>query len=318
MQTVTTYPFEFVKTGRQLYRSFPKSTPSQFQVNSWREYFIGCNGLTIGNALKASSRFFVFNSSSKFMSNDNGKTTAPRVVVAGIMTGFVESLWVIPFENIKTVSIQNYFIKQHHMNYTRKTSPPSTNEMIKTAMNTSKSSTPKIPLRGNHHHKPHPTIHGVVEPATRFLQVVQEIHATRGFGGFWQGSLITCTRQVLNSAVWFSSFNAFKQLISPNHDLSPSSTVLVSLLSSVNVILLTQPIDVVKTRVQSSNFRTEYRDTMTCLVRTSMYEGMSKLWSGWLPRFIKVSVGGSITLYSYKAIETGLNMAMNEHPFQAE
>ena len=32
---------------------------------------------------------------------NNNKTTAPRIVIAGVMSGFIETLWLIPFENVK-------------------------------------------------------------------------------------------------------------------------------------------------------------------------------------------------------------------------
>lgn len=273
----------------------------------------GCNALVVGNMLKAGTRFFIFNSTSKFMSNDVGKTTAPRVVVAGLMTGFVESLWVIPFENIKTTIIQNVMLGQ--------VTPDKAHHHDKSAAN------PLLKTQKRHdvHYDPQrlkAITHYNSNPSTTFTTAVREILATRGVGGFFQASGVTLLRQTMNSVVWFSTYHSLKQLFDPSRSavMPPSDVVTLSLsmVSSLAVVGVTQPIDVVKTRMQTKDYATKHRDSMRCLFKTIVHEGFSKLWSGWFPRLIKVSASGSITLWSFTMFQNGVNRAMSERPFSAE
>ncbi|ODV97529.1 hypothetical protein PACTADRAFT_37451 [Pachysolen tannophilus NRRL Y-2460] len=296
VQTLVTYPFEFIKTCRQLQKA---NAGAIFQIaeSHGRDFFIGCNGLAIGNALKASSRFFIFNSTSKFMANDSGSTTAPRVVVAGLMTGFIESLFVIPFENIKTTSIQNFLILQNR------------SKEISDAVMKAKGTLPppSTDLRSNKS-----------PPQYLFLKVCREIYNTRGLRGFTQGSSITVLRQIMNSMVWFSTYNGLKTIIDPLHDLDAVYSLFAGFLSSAAVVAITQPIDVVKTRIQAKDYSKHYKDSFTCLFKIFVNEGIATLWSGWLPRLFKVSLSGTITLASYQAVENTVNLALKENPFAAE
>ncbi|KAI0463515.1 hypothetical protein LJB42_002515 [Komagataella kurtzmanii] len=298
-QTALTYPFEFVKTGSQLHVGTFGS-----RMKHPSSYFKGCKALMIGNTLKASSRFFIFNSASKFMANENGKTTAPRVVVAGLMTGAIETLWVIPFENIKTTIIQNTLELEK--------GKPLSKEPTR-IVNSVKSETKVVRTTKS----PTATQQSFLKtPSTTFTLAIKEIYSTNGIRGFLQGSGLTVFRQMANSMVWFSSYNFIKQGISPNStDISDVTMLGIGMLSSMSVVAITQPIDVVKTRMQSKDAKQVYRDWMTCVVRTSFNEGISKFWAGWLPRLIKVSSSGNITLVTYQLMEYLLNNSMNEQIF---
>lgn len=61
--------------------------------------FRGASALIAGNSLKALARYSVYNSATQFMTDSSGQVSAPQVVVAGMMTGFVESLVIVPFES---------------------------------------------------------------------------------------------------------------------------------------------------------------------------------------------------------------------------
>lgn len=339
VQTAVTYPFEYMKTVSQIENT--KLYPKFEYPDVLKDYFRGCSALCIGNALKASSRFLIFNSFSKFMANESGKTTAPRVVVAGLMTGFVETLWVIPFENIKTTLIQNAIYQQRIENniqpnieiiktINKATKKQQQQQNTSTGARTTKRPTTAATLSPQ---TANPTIpknivseaqHSALtyynkNPQSSFTGVIKEIWKTRGFKGFTQGSLITLLRQSMNSMVWFSTYNFLQQFYDPSRSGTFSTIALTAmgLLSSCAVVAVTQPLDVLKTRMQTKDYKIVYRDIMTCSFKTCMEEGFSKMFAGWLPRLVKVSTSGTITILVYDVVQKGVGLAMNEHPFAA-
>ena len=80
--------------------------------NSLAQLYKGGSALVLGSIVKNGTRIIAYNWLTQFMSIDshngnNNKTTAPRIVIAGVMSGFIETLWLIPFENVKITMIQN-------------------------------------------------------------------------------------------------------------------------------------------------------------------------------------------------------------------
>ncbi|CDK27320.1 unnamed protein product [Kuraishia capsulata CBS 1993] len=298
---------------RELIRRAPHGISTFRLIPSARTYFTGCYGLCLGNSIKAFSRFLVFNSFSKIMANDHGKTTAPRVVIAGIMTGLIETFWVIPFENIKVTMVQNSLIKMRdglvpapESTRTRRDLQIVRNVVAKTSAGVSADSPVKNKTR---------------VPATTFAAAFREIYEIRGYRGFFQGSFVTCLRQGLNGAVWFSTFASLRQAINPAgsiEEMTPLYTTWMGLVSSAAVIVFTQPVDVAKTRMQSHDYGVLYKNTVQCILKTAVEEGFFKLWTGWFPRFIKVSASGTITIWVYDYVEPEVRKAMTENPFSAQ
>ncbi|VEU20840.1 DEKNAAC101778 [Brettanomyces naardenensis] len=322
-QTVATYPFEYLKTSAQIQNSILMSKPPATTM-SFRPMYTGCTALAIGNALKASTRMFLFNSFSDFMATENGTTTAPRVVVAGMMTGFVETLWVIPFENIKTRMIENNLYKEGMRMAVPKVvaeSKLSSSPQLKTTKRPGNSpeaifAVPKTKaisesrLKAIEYYSKH--------PSTKFSTIIKEIYHTQGLSGFKQGSLITIFRQCMNSMVWFSAYSSLQQVIDPNRDsISELELLGMGFASSCAVVATTQPIDLIKTRMQSKNYRLFYRDAMTCVFKVFMEEGLRKFWSGWFPRLVKVSCSSSVTLVTYEVTVKGIDKLKSMKPFAA-
>lgn len=319
VQTTLTYPFEFVKTIQQLhsYAPNPKTgKPNPLNTDlSFKYFFSGCGALNLGNGLKAGSRFVVFNSASKFMATENGKTSAPRLVIAGAMTGFVESFWIIPFENIKTSMIESALIlnSRERKNITLETEP------IHKEVESKKKT---------FHEKPnnlqnHPFVVNKKKwdkfPAANSFQSIQEIYQTRGFRGFFQGSIPTLFRQVSNSAVQFGTYTSLRQLFVPNAtELNPYLSFVLGMVSSVALVAATQPIDVIKTRMQSRETYYLYRNSLDCAYQTFVNEGVKVFWSGWIPRLFKVGLSSGIVFTVYQSVENGITRTLNEKPFQPE
>ncbi|KAG7731375.1 hypothetical protein KL948_003005 [Ogataea haglerorum] len=184
VQTVVTYPFEYVKTTSQIANSSLLKTPYHIPTDSVRSLFIGCNGLALGNALKASSRFLIFNRMTQFMGTDNSKANAPRVVVAGLMTGFLETLWVIPVENVKTRMIENAMEKQGYR------LPLPSYAGATGADGVEKPRLTKRPLESKPFNPRQKYIdYYGANPSTTFFRAVKEIYETTGLSGFKRAGL---------------------------------------------------------------------------------------------------------------------------------
>lgn len=344
-----TYPLDFIKTQSQLNNvksalkyGIPSNSPS-----SLAQLFKGGSALVIGNVLKNSARLFLYHWLSNFMAlegeNHNGnhkkKTTAPRIVIAGIMSGFLETLWLIPFENIKITMIQNmsltneiercnnqgnkvdvtgYSIPNKHHKPSQNVfkhhyiSPHAyyTSDLIAAYKGLSQlrfsthivkhTKTDQLKYRYNQH------------PSLTFLGAVREIYNVKGLRGFSYGGCITLVRQVAISSIWLSTYNWTKQLYLPHnksHDgwFGDSYTVfqLVALqvVASTAVITCTQPLDVIKSHMQLKNSHTIYRDSLRTAYRLVLDNGLGALYRGTLPRGIKVLVSGGLSANFYAYFE---------------
>ncbi|QPG75946.1 hypothetical protein FOA43_003332 [Brettanomyces nanus] len=322
-QTAATYPFEYLKTTSQIKNQVLMLKPPVEAMNSIsiRPMYTGCAVLATGNALKAATRMCLFNSFSHFMATENGSTTAPRIVVAGLMTGFVETLWVIPFENIKTRMIENRMYREGmEMNMAKavdvRASPSSPLKTSKRARTADSSFTTRARHISDTRLKA--LKYYAKNPSITFPAVVKEIYSTQGLRGFKQGSLITIFRQCMNSMVWYSTFSSLQQLIDPNRDsISELELLGMGFASSCAVVATTQPLDLVKTRMQTKNYRLFYRDLMTCVFKVFVEEGLRKFWCGWFPRLIKVSCSSSVTLITYEYTVKGIQKLKTMKPFSA-
>lgn len=331
-----TYPLEYGKTVSQLQRTIPGQRRVVDFNQQFKYFFSGCGAMNIGNALKAMSRFVVFNQASKFMATDNGKTSAPRVVIAGAMTGFVESLWIIPFENIKTTMIENSRIlsKNEQIALLSKKINSATGPIVKQPVKqtvTKKKSFAELSNLNKSdktfHNKQaeslqnHPKIIAKAKwdksPSSNFFQTLLEIYETRGFRGFVQGTFPTLLRQCSTSAVSFTTYTTFRQFFaSPNGELNSYMAFASGILSSVFVVALTQPIDVIKTRMQSRETFYMYKSSLNCAYRIFVEEGVRTFWAGWVPRLLKVGTSGGIAFAIYQHVENKMTLILKEKPFQ--
>lgn len=134
------------------------------------------------------------------------------------------------------------------------------------------------------------------------------IYRERGIPGFFAGFVPTTARQAANSAVRFGSYNFFKQAaqsyIAPGEKLSTPATFGIGASAGLVTVLVTQPLDTVKTRMQSIEARREYSSTLKCVGRIFKEEGIATFWSGALPRLARLVMSGGIVFTVYeKCIE---------------
>ncbi|KAF2171326.1 hypothetical protein M409DRAFT_63658 [Zasmidium cellare ATCC 36951] len=110
-----TYPFEFIKTRSQLRSNGQSAGKSPLSVlrstiaqDGLFAIYTGCGSLVAGTALKASVRFFTYDSIKQMLSDDRGKLSPARGILAGMAAGAVESaVAVTPTERIKTALIDD-------------------------------------------------------------------------------------------------------------------------------------------------------------------------------------------------------------------
>jgi solute carrier family 25 citrate transporter 1 len=153
-----------------------------------------------------------------------------------------------------------------------------------------------------------------------FSANVRDMYNTRGVRAFVQGFSPTLLRQISNSVVRFTTYNFLKQAINPNSNEPVSSylSFALGITAGAVEVVATQPVDVIKTRMQSSNARSLYRTSMMCSYKIFTQEGPTKLWTGMTPRFIKVSFSGGIVFTVYEITNKLVSHAMSENPFAPE
>lgn len=356
-----TYPFDFIKTQQQLNNG---AAMKKWNINgnypsTIGQLYKGGSALVIGSLLKNSTRIIAYNWLSDFMASEthdsNGNIrksiSAPRIVIAGMISGFIETLWLIPFENIKITMVQNQSL------YNELARNPGLKDSLTGFANASKHHKPAQnifskqfvsphayftseliaqyrgkPLSRFHHRPDHRahldlirTIHNK-NPRLTFLGTIKEMYALKGVNAFTAGTFITFFRQAGISTVWFWTYNATRQLLDPHnneqswfgHKHTAAQLIGLHLLSSIAVVAATQPLDVIKTHIQSKNGKAIYKDSLSTAYRLFLEQGPKAMFKGALPRGIKVLVNGGLTAAIYSSVEDIVTVAGDKTIFAPE
>lgn len=137
-----------------------------------------------------------------------------------------------------------------------------------------------------------------------FLHAVPIIARERGLRGFFQGFVPTTARQAANSAVRFGSYTTLRQLAesytAPGEKLGAISTFGIGGVAGFITVYATQPLDTVKTRMQSIEARNIYKNSFACAATIVKNEGVFTLWSGALPRLARLIMSGGIVFTMYE------------------
>lgn len=136
-----------------------------------------------------------------------------------------------------------------------------------------------------------PRMHG-------FLHGSKIIAQEKGVRGFFQGFVPTTLRQGANSGVRFSSYSMFKQIAqgytAPGEKLGTVTTFGIGAMAGTVTVYATMPLDTIKTRMQSIEARHIYKNTWSCAMRIVQEESVLALWSGAIPRLMRLSMSGGI------------------------
>ena len=126
----------------------------------------------------------------------------------------------------------------------------------------------------------------------------------RGLRGFFQGFVPTTARQAANSATRFSAYTFLKQLAesytAPGEKLGAVGTFAMGGLAGLITVYVTQPLDTVKTRMQSIEARSVYGNSLRCAALIFKHEGLLTFWSGALPRLARLVMSGGIVFTMYE------------------
>ncbi|GIJ87186.1 hypothetical protein Asppvi_006092 [Aspergillus pseudoviridinutans] len=137
-----------------------------------------------------------------------------------------------------------------------------------------------------------------------FLHGSKIIFQERGLRGFFQGFVPTTARQAANSATRFSSYTMLKQLaqgyVAPGEKLGTASTFALGGIAGLITVYVTQPLDTVKTRMQSLEASKNYRNSFVCAARIFKDEGLLTFWSGAVPRLARLIMSGGIVFTMYE------------------
>lgn len=139
---------------------------------------------------------------------------------------------------------------------------------------------------------------------TGLLSAIPIIARERGLRGFFQGFGPTTARQAANSATRFTAYNFFKQLaesyMPPGEKLGTAGTFAMGGMAGLVTVYVTQPLDTVKTRMQSIEAKTAYGNSFRCAALIFKHEGIFTFWSGALPRLARLVVSGGIVFTMYE------------------
>jgi len=137
-----------------------------------------------------------------------------------------------------------------------------------------------------------------------FLHGSALIAREKGIRGFLQGFVPTTARQAANSAVRFGSYTTLKQLaqgyVAPGEKLGGVATFGIGATAGLITVYCTQPVDSVKTRMQSIEAASQYRNTFHCAARIFKEEGLLAFWSGATPRLARLMVSGGLVFTFYE------------------
>ncbi|RYP18243.1 hypothetical protein DL765_004042 [Monosporascus sp. GIB2] len=137
-----------------------------------------------------------------------------------------------------------------------------------------------------------------------FLDAIPVIARERGIRGFFQGLVPTAARQSANSAVRFGSYTSLKQLAesytAPGEKLGAVATFGIGSVAGAITVFSTQPLDTIKTRMQSIEARRVYGNSLRCAALIFRQEGVLTFWSGALPRLARLVLSGGIVFTMYE------------------
>lgn len=102
----------------------------------------------------------------------------------------------------------------------------------------------------------------------------------------------------------FGSYNFLKQAaqsyISPGEKLGTIPTFGIGALAGLVTVCVTQPLDTIKTRMQSIEAKTTYGNSFRCAAMIFKDEGIRTFWSGALPRLVRLVLSGGIVFTMYE------------------
>ncbi|KIK57490.1 hypothetical protein GYMLUDRAFT_46071 [Collybiopsis luxurians FD-317 M1] len=147
--------------------------------------------------------------------------------------------------------------------------------------------------------RPNPQYRGLIHGTTMIVR--QE-----GLSGIYRGLFPVMMRQGANSAVRFTTYSTLKQIVQgqarPGQTLPSTITFGIGAIAGLVTVYTTMPLDVIKTRMQSLEARSQYRNSFHCAYRIFTEEGILRFWTGTTPRLARLVMSGGIVFTVYENI----------------
>ncbi|KAK6436149.1 hypothetical protein LTR95_007659 [Oleoguttula sp. CCFEE 5521] len=265
LESLATYPTEYVKTRQQLPPGSSKS-PSMTAIiaqvfrngQGARTLYSGASSFCMSNAAKSAVRFFVFDKARTYMWRDplTGKWSSASNLLAGLVAGAAEGVTVVTFgETLKTKMIENRLRPKHEQ------------------------------------------FRGVVD-------AVRQIIRTDGPSGLYRGVVPVTLKQSSNAMVRFTSYNAILNLLENVSESRMGSVkpILAGACAGVVTVYATMPFDSIKTRLQATCNPAASMGTFACLTTMIREEGIKSLWRGTTPRLMRLTISGGVSFWVYENV----------------
>ncbi|KAI3389945.1 hypothetical protein SNEBB_005827 [Seison nebaliae] len=138
-----------------------------------------------------------------------------------------------------------------------------------------------------------------------FFHGVREIMKIEGVRGLYQGLTPTMIKQGSNQAIRFYVMESCKSEYRRLNNLDVNAVVplyvtgLFGATAGAASVFGNTPIDVIKTRMQSSEAKSKYKGTFDCAMKIAQKEGLPAFYKGTVPRLSRVCLDVAITFMIY-------------------
>ncbi|KAH8592214.1 mitochondrial carrier domain-containing protein [Bisporella sp. PMI_857] len=263
IESLLTYPTEYVKTQQQLLNKKVDIAGSPFKIfintvrtHGFRPLYGGAGIFCISNASKNAVRFGVFDFTRRYLPTnpETGRTTPVGNLFAGLVAGIAESITVLtPGETLKTKLIddRNRIGGQQYKNT---------------------------------------------------ISAARNILTTQGLAGFYSGVVAVTLKQSSNAVVRFTSYNFLldQTLGLLGAENKAGSSAIAGAGAGIITVYCTMPMDNIKTKLQAIGATTKYSGSWDCLTSMIKEEGVLSLWKGTSPRLVRLTVSGAISFAVYE------------------
>jgi len=134
----------------------------------------------------------------------------------------------------------------------------------------------------------------------------------QGIQGLYKGVVATGIRQASSVGVRFMLYNEVRALISGNEKGKPWHSMLAGGTVGAISVIVNNPVDVVKSRIQAqgSTGDLKYTGTVQAFLRIMKEEGFKTFFKGVEARVLRVGLGQAITFATYEQILQLVEKAM--------
>merc|ERR1711979_19707 len=142
---------------------------------------------------------------------------------------------------------------------------------------------------------------------------IVKILKSEGPLGLYRGAFPTILKQGTNQAVRMPLQVQIFSLISLGDDSKKQSPIFngsAGFLAGCGSVLLTQPQDCVKSRMQGEAAKELYSGTLDCALKMTRSEGVTAFFAGSIPRMVQVGMTSGISFALFPVISKLLNKVM--------